>query len=531
MFVKHWSGILAALALMAGSYAGFYWLTKQRLNEPGLRTRMYVFCRLIEVATDIKPNEEVWNLKHFENKVEEILEETGRVTSGGNTDLLVKMTIQSVNLEQDAAKNQKIACPDYGSMGLLNVNREKLDARQLSYWIALRLKRMSESPPPSYAFLTALEELRLGLTCIKEACPQNNFDTNTINDNSILKWRTRFIISDYLRKGVDFRSPEGDLSQLRSDALLFLTYRNMFRCGRISSLPTSLKFRPWLLLRAYDSRRFNLCETIPIAVGVLGLAVGLFVQIRLTDVIQKDKTLTWRGESERWIHLWANGALITPATESCEHSVSAPEPCKMRLFANSVFWPLVLGFIIVSLLVEFFLNTPQTLHEWIPNIPIMTLTGGMLAVLWWILWDIGGQKLNSELGQRTRAFRARLLRPLFTATAALMLAITWGLAYSIINLAHLSAVQNARSIFQVVMLGFTAGLIIRVLWKVHCQLQKLPPPPKDRKQTAELEEEMNQPSESDLLVSLIPAELDEKLLQAAFIVLLPLPQVLHLLVE
>ena len=203
----------------------------------------------------------------------------------------------------------------------------------------------------------------------------------------------------------------------------------------------------------------------------------------------------------------------------------------MRLFANSVFWPLVLGFIIVSLLVEFFLNTPQTLHEWIPNVPIMTLTGGMLAVLWWILWDIGGQKLNSELGQRTRAFRARLLRPLFTATAALMLAITWGLAYSIINLAHLSAVQNARSIFQVVMLGFTAGLIIRVLWKVHCQLQKLPPPPKDRKQTAELEEEMNQPSESDLLVSLIPAELDEKLLQAAFIVLLPLPQVLHLLVE
>lgn len=504
-FLKTQLGIMACLGLILMAYAGFYWLTAHRLDDPGLRTRMYVFCRLIEETTK----------KDFDEKaVEKVLQET---IDKQKTDLLVPMSVQQIEIPVSHTEGKCDACR-YRSIGLLRqaAGDERLTEEEIKQWITEKLKILRNHPAPSHEYIEAITQLQIGLLAIRE---KDQFSSHHANDRSFLKWRSRFFIDEYKRTGVDLKIPSGDLSSLSDDAKFFLTHRDMFR-DKAKHAPVLLKFRPWQILKAYDERRMNLSDTIPLALGILALAAGTFLQIRLHDVDKRDGDLVFRSRDGNWINLWAHDGV--------------PEPLALRLFTKWIFWLVAGVFTGLALFVELFLNNPQTRLEWLPNVPIMLATGLLLAVLWITLFDMARASLNPELARRTPAFRSKLLRPLHTGIAALLLVTAWGVLYSIFQLAPLSEVQQGRAWLQIFLCGATAILLLWVMWNLDRNLKNITlaakqrNPPIDWEVSAREEEALNSLPRSEILSQWMPA-IDVKLIKSAMMVLIPLPSVLQAL--
>src|ERR1051325_9114750 len=59
LFLWKWLGVWVALAAFVWGYAGFIWLTKERLSDPYLRSRMFIFAKLMDATSSPRSPEEL----------------------------------------------------------------------------------------------------------------------------------------------------------------------------------------------------------------------------------------------------------------------------------------------------------------------------------------------------------------------------------------------------------------------------------------------------------------------------------------
>jgi hypothetical protein len=92
---------------------------------------------------------------------------------------------------------------------------------------------------------------------------------------------SRFLISDYRTKGVEYADPAGGFNAWRDKAATFDSHHNFLEDFRGYKPDTQIAI--WELIRFYDNTRCDLNSTIPGALGTILLACGLFIQCRLVD--------------------------------------------------------------------------------------------------------------------------------------------------------------------------------------------------------------------------------------------------------
>ena len=479
LFLWKWLNVWTALATFAFGYAGFVWLTKGRFIDPNLRSRMFVFATLVNSTT--KPAPPADFLAVLSNAVAEA---------------------STTKIQLVASNPTSYRLPDFSN--------------QVA--IAEALSLMSSNGPPSYAFTANVKKLLLLLTNVQER------EQEFRQEPGLSRVVQKFTHDDLRLNGVDFREPEGNINDLHKDAASFLAHRDLFH-GSGKQVPSEFKLRPWRLLRFYDVRRVLLNETIPLAFATLLLACGFFLEMRFSDysrswVWRRDDSLKYREQFEeskkepetgKWVPLWEESKISGPTVVS--------------LFNQRHFWKVVLGLNALALFIEYFLQNPQKRAEWIINTPIMIGTATALAVLLLTLTDLGKLRINPELSRFSIGFRKRLFRPLILGTGSLFIVSVWGIFYSVVELAGLSGIQMVRACIQVALCLGALWLLIRLLVGIEGQLGKLPSD-EQREVPEKIEEKLNRSNNFSLLNTVLP-DVDERLVKAAAVGLIPLLSVLH----
>jgi hypothetical protein len=141
-------------------------------------------------------------------------------------------------------------------------------------------------------------------------------------------------------------------------------------------------------------------------------------------------------------------------------------------------------------------------------------------VLYLTLLDLAKLKINPQLARFSPEFRKKLFRPLLLGTASLFAVSVWGIFYSIVELAGLSGMQMVRAVIQVILCGCALWLLARLLIRIEGQLNTMRSV-ETKEVSKETEEQLNRPSSFSLLNSVFP-ELDERLIKAAALGLIPL---------
>jgi len=497
LFLWKWLGVWVALAGFVWGYAGFIWLTKERLSDPYLRSRMFIFAKLVDATTSPRAP------KDFAEILNKVLNDTSWT-------------------------NSQVKMPEGGLRFILADASEKLN-------IAEQLSTMSSNKPPSYEFTGAVKKLRMQLTRIVE--PQQQYriplhdgyrklwfgiklPKNIIWRNLWPRLKQRLTKNDLRLRGVDFREPEQNMASVQQEAADFLAHRDLFH-GSAKQTPSEIKLRPWKIIRFYDVRRVNLNETIPLAFATLLLACGFFLDMRFSDYSRKwkwldDASLQYQEQFEDVAQESQNGKWVAFWEESRNSG-----PTVVSLFRQKrAFWGLLIFLTGLALLLEFFLQNPQQRQEWIINTPIMVGCAFALTLLFLTLFDLGRLNINPQLSGFSPGFRKRLFRPLLMGTASLFAVSVWGIFYSVVELAALSGTQTLRAIVQVALCGCALWLLARLLGGIEDQLSKLraadtKPVPK------EVEENLNKPRSLSLLNNVFP-DMDERLVKAAALGLVPI---------
>ncbi|MBL9132942.1 MAG: hypothetical protein JNG86_17165 [Verrucomicrobiaceae bacterium] len=488
-----WVNTWTVLGVVMLTYAGFYWLTIDRFQDQGLLLRMRACAELLTLEANESDKTQVAVRVH---------------------DLINKYHAYGFRFhpykssnEADGAETNEVDADNV----LESVPESFVDV----------FTQLACHEPPSHEFTEAAH---------KAARELNRWGPSIEKASGFL---SRFTRPSYVRSGVRFVVPAGDLSNLRKDAALFLTHQSIFSKNPVSgnerywagfrNAPLKVKLAPWELLRFFDETRYNLNNKLPLAVGTLLLAASFLLQFRLVDYAKprtsRDKALMQYKPRSYWIPIWEK-ARHTAAEDS-----SLFNHTRLRLYT-------VAGSLLM-LTVELFMNLPVHRQEWIFNAPLMLMTGAALPVIWVTLWQLGKRRLNPTLSTCSKEFRRRVLRPLVYGVLILAVVSVWGMLYSLFDLPGGNS-ERLRAIIQLIACTWTLCLLLRLFFSLNQQLRKLDSPgakPLERVKPPDARDEpdMN-PPESDIVAEFFPG-IDERAINAALLALLPVPMIVQSLIQ
>jgi hypothetical protein len=255
----------------------------------------------------------------------------------------------------------------------------------------------------------------------------------------------RFYRDYYEFGGVAFRSPPDTSAQLRSEAnryLVFEGYISPTSSGKVFGLFEYLL--PWRLFKFYDPKRVQLNEEIPFAFGTLLLTCWFLLKYRYYD---EDIEGWFRGlvrvdKRANWVPLW-------------EKNVAPDTPWKRRLAFGGSLTALAL-----SLFVELVLNDPEVRAEWWVNVPVMSLTGMAMLLMWITITSLCRSSFSQELKRWSAEFFMRQIRPLIVGTICIVLGNIWMVLFSFLQLRGRNAKMDARSWMQYFVAAVSTALII-----------------------------------------------------------------------
>jgi hypothetical protein len=324
---------------------------------------------------------------------------------------------------------------------------------------------------------------------------------------------------DQMRGGSSISLPQGPYADLRSNAEEFLQNYQMFDDGHLTAASEPAKLRPWRLIKFYDPKRYILSQTLPFAFGALLLACSLILQFRFVD-FSKRKSPVWRGAAmpkrsvsgfARWPTVW------DPRTPP---SAAAASDAWQYGSGRLILWvPLA---VLAALFVELVLDVPGLRAEWWVNVPLLSATAVLIAVIWSSLLRMSAWRFDRlGIGRASRECRAKILRPFLLGALTLLGATAWMIGYSVVVL-PLGPAEHVREFVQIAVSVITSALLALLAWK----LSRRPLPSQTPwKMTSDEEEALNY-GKSGLLDSVLP-NLDDNMRKALLLAIVPLASVIE----